>query len=93
MTYHGKVTKTGSKYLRWIILDPFVHISELIRMVVSHNFYERLSKKKGFPNAAVAAASKPLKIVYWVMKERRGYQPRPTPSPSSSSPRDLYSTS
>lgn len=56
-------------------------------------FYERLSKKKGFPNAAVAAASKPLKIVYWVMKERRGYQPRPTPSPSSSSPRDLHSTS
>ena len=36
-------------------------------------FYTRISKKKGNSKAAVAAASKLLKIVYWVMKENRTY--------------------
>jgi hypothetical protein len=33
----------------------------------------RLAKIKGNSKAAVAAASKLLKIVYWVMKEKRKY--------------------
>src|SRR5215469_9402170 len=37
-------------------------------------FYQRLAKKKGNSKAAVAAASKLLRVVYWVMKERREYQ-------------------
>lgn len=37
-------------------------------------FYDRLAKKKGKSKAAVAAASKLLKIVYWVMKEKREYR-------------------
>ena len=37
-------------------------------------FYERLSKRKGAPKAAVAAASKLLRVVYWIMKERREYR-------------------
>jgi hypothetical protein len=36
-------------------------------------FYHRISKKKGNSKAAVAAASKLLKVVYWIMKERREY--------------------
>lgn len=36
-------------------------------------FYQRLARKKGNSKAAVAAASKLLKIVYWVMKEKRKY--------------------
>jgi len=36
-------------------------------------FYHRISKKKGNSKAAVAAASKLLKIVYWIMKEKRSY--------------------
>jgi hypothetical protein len=37
-------------------------------------FYTRLAKKKGNSVAAVAAASKLLRIVYWVMKEKREYR-------------------
>ena len=37
-------------------------------------FYYRISKKKGNSKAAVAAASKLLKIVYWIMKEKRMYE-------------------
>ena len=35
--------------------------------------YRRLSKSKGNSKAAVAAASKLLKVVYWVLKDRRKY--------------------
>lgn len=71
ITYHGAITKTGSRHLRWIMIEC-VHT----HMRVSKNsnitqFYIRLAKRKGNSKAAVAAASKLLKVVYWVMKERR----------------------
>jgi len=76
VTYHGNITKTGSKHLRWIMLEC-VHAH--IRTDKSSNitqFYQRLAKKKGNSKAAVAAASKLLRVVYWIMKERREYQHR-----------------
>jgi transposase len=76
VTYHGNITKTGSKHLRWIMLEC-VHAH--IRTDKSSNitqFYQRLAKKKGNSKAAVAAASKLLRVVYWIMKEQREYQHR-----------------
>jgi transposase len=82
VTYHGKITKTGSKYLRWIMLEcVHTHIRNDKDSNITQ-FYERLAKKKGSPKASVAAASKLLKVVYWIMKDKRGYQSRTTPSPS-----------
>ena len=37
-------------------------------------FYGRLRRKKGDGKAVVAASVKLLKIVYWVLRERRVYQ-------------------
>ena len=74
ITYHGSITKRGSKYLRWIMLEC-VHVH--IRTNKSSNvtqFYARLAKAKGNSKAAVAAASKLLRIVYCIMKEKRKYQ-------------------
>lgn len=71
--YGSSITKTGSKHLRWIMLEC-VHAH--IRTGKDSNitkFYQRLARKKGNSKAAVAAASKLLKIVYWVMKEKRKY--------------------
>lgn len=73
ITHYGSITKTGSKHLRWIMLEC-VHAH--IRTGKDSNitkFYQRLARKKGNSKAAVAAASKLLKIVYWVMKEKRKY--------------------
>ncbi len=36
-------------------------------------FYSKIARKKGKQKAVVAAASKLLKVVYWVMKECRKY--------------------
>jgi len=72
-TFHGRITKAGSPYLRWVLNEcVWVHIrSEPDGNVAT--FYRRLSKKKGNAKAIVAASAKLLKIVYWVLKERRPY--------------------
>jgi transposase len=75
ITYHGSITKRGSKYLRWIMLEC-VHVHIRTDKNSSSNitqFYTRLAKSKGNSKAAVAAASKLLKVVYWIMKEKRKY--------------------
>ena len=74
ITHYGPITKTGSKYLRWIMI-------ECTRSHVRYNkksnvttFYNKLVKNKGSSSKAIVAAScKLLKIVYWVMKEKREY--------------------
>ena len=71
--YHGPITRAGSSYLRWILTEcAKTHIrtqkeSDLTR------FYQELAKRRGKSKATVAAASKLLRIVYWVLKERRPY--------------------
>lgn len=73
VTYHGRITKRGSKYLRWIMTEcTHTHLRTVPESNVS-KFYAKISRKKGKQKAIVAAASKLLKIVYWVMKERREY--------------------
>src|SRR2546427_2270688 len=73
VTYHGSITRSGSRYLRWILTEcAKAHIrtrrdSQLAR------FYTRLAKRRGGSKATVAAASKLLRIVYWVLKEKRPY--------------------
>ena len=74
ITYHGSITKRGSKYLRWIMLEcVHVHIRTNKNSKISQ-FYIRLAKSKGKSKAAVATASKLLRVVYCVMKEKRNYQ-------------------
>jgi transposase len=64
ITHHVSITKTGSKYLRWIMLECLhAHAHNQKNSNVTR-FYHRLSKKKGSSKAAVAAASKLLKIIY-----------------------------
>ena len=36
-------------------------------------FYEKLRAKKGSQKAITAATAKMLKIIYWVLKEKRPY--------------------
>ena len=73
ITYHGKITKIGSKYLRWILVECVrFHIKTQPDSNIT-KFYYILVKKKGSAKATVAASSKLLRIVYWIMKEKREY--------------------
>jgi len=72
-TYHGPIMKTGSSYLRWILGQcTRVHMRAEPDGTVA-NFYARIARKKGDQKAIVAASAKLLKIVFWVLKEKRAY--------------------
>jgi len=72
-THHGPIMKTGSSYLRWIMGQcTRVHMRNEPDGTVA-NFYARIARKKGDQKAIVAASAKLLKVVYWVLKEKRPY--------------------
>jgi transposase len=72
-TYHGPIMKTGSSYLRWIMGQcTRAHMRVEPDSTVA-NFYARIARKKGNQKAIVAASAKLLKIVFWVLKEKRAY--------------------
>jgi transposase len=72
-TYHGPIMKTRSAYLRWIMGQcTRVHMRSEPDGTVA-NFYNRIAHKKGDQKAIVAASAKLLKIVFWVLKEKRAY--------------------
>ncbi len=73
-SYHGRITKQGSTYLRWILNQcARVNIRSEPEGTIAM-FYGRLAAKKGDSKAIVAASAKLLKIVYWVLKEKRPYR-------------------
>jgi len=73
VTYHGAITRTGSKYLRWILTECTKAYIRTEKESDLAEFYRRLAKKRGASKASVASASKLLRIVYWVLKEKRPY--------------------
>ena len=74
VVHYGHITHQGSKYLRWILSECLhVHMRFDPSSSVS-KFYRRISKgKKKKGKALVASANKPLKIIYWVLREKRPY--------------------
>ena len=73
---HGRITKNGSKYLRWILTECVkVHINKCDSSITG--FYRRLRRSKGTQKATVAAARKLLLAIYWMMKEGREFEPFP----------------
>lgn len=74
ITYTGKITKTGSKHLRWVLTEC---VHSHIRFEKNSNmarFYSKISARKGGARATVATASKMLRVIYWMLKEKREYR-------------------
>lgn len=72
--YHGRITKQGSKMLRWIMV-------EAARVAVKHDerlkaFYERVKHRRGDQKAIIAVANKMLKIIWHMLTKREPYQSR-----------------
>jgi len=79
---YGRITIHGSKNLRWIITECLhIHLRFDPSSSVSI-FYRRISRgKKRKGKALIAASNKLLKIIYWVLKERRPYISSSTDQP------------
>ena len=70
--YHGRITKQGSRMLRWIMV-------EAARVAVNHDetmgaFYERMKHSRGGQKAVVAVANKMLKIIWSTPTRREPYE-------------------
>ena len=73
IAHHGRITRRGSNILRWILVEC---VHSHVRFAPSSDvsmFYYRIRKKRGGGKAAVAAASKMLHVMWWRLKEKRGF--------------------
>lgn len=72
--YRGRITKQGSKNLRWILVEALrVHTRCCPDSRIT-KFYHRLKKKKPENVAATAAAKKMLQTIYWMLKRRTEWE-------------------
>jgi transposase len=72
-TVYGPITKQGSKWLRWALVQSVhahVHYDTHLSM-----FYRRLALRKKRQAAVVATARKMLKVVYWMLKDKEAFHP------------------
>jgi transposase len=72
--YHGRITKQGSRMLRWVMV-------EAARVAVNHDdrmraFYERVKNRRGDQKAIIAVANKMLKITWFMLTRREPYESR-----------------
>lgn len=77
--YNGRITKTGSRWLRWI-LTQCAHSS--VKSRKSHRlktFYLRLERKKGTQKAITATARKMLTIIWHLLNKNEYYAYRDQP--------------
>ena len=72
--YHGRITKQGSKMLRWIMVEvAMVAVNRDPRL---GEFHERVKRRRGGQKAIVAVACKMLKIVWTMLTRDEPYESR-----------------
>jgi len=72
--FHGRITKTGNKWLRWAFIEA---VSPAIKADADlYAYYQRLKINKGANAARVATARRLLTIVYRVLNQERLYERR-----------------
>jgi len=78
VTRHGRITREGSRWLRWAVVEAtMTHIKYDTAITRA---YHRIAERRGKQVAIVAAARKLLLYCYSVLKNRRPYRPFPSRS-------------
>lgn len=70
-TYNGRITKQGSKYIRWILVEA---VNNVIKK--SHHLqamFERICRKHGSSTARIAVARELLKIIFNMLQDKRAF--------------------
>jgi len=65
---HGSITRGGSKWLRWILIEA-AQKAHLYKGPL-YSFYRRVRYKKGYQKAVVALARKLSIVIYFMLKNR-----------------------
>ena len=66
----GKITKRGSKHLRWILVEVAQGAIKVKRRNKLKSFFQRIKTRKGFKKAIVALARKILCILHHLLTNR-----------------------
>ncbi|MBL7208513.1 MAG: IS110 family transposase [Dehalococcoidia bacterium] len=69
--YHGHITKQGSRWLRWILIEAAIHAVK--RPGVLRRFYYKVARKRGGQIAKVATARKLLEWIYHILKDGKTF--------------------
>jgi transposase len=71
ITRHGKITKLGSKWLRWALVEAAMHAPLSSKSLKSYS--GRIRRRKGTKAARLAVARKLCHIIYRVLTQDRNY--------------------
>lgn len=72
MLYMGKITKKGSRWLRWILVQAAQKASSSDERLGS--YYERVARRRGHHKAIVAVAREMLAIIYHMLSKKEEYR-------------------
>lgn len=70
---HGRITKTGSKWLRFIMIEIAQHQQTCKRTPGFGSYYLSLKKRKGTNPATVATARKLLAVIWRMLTDKRPF--------------------
>lgn len=73
---HGKITKQGSRWLRWVMVEAAQRQQHCTKLPGFAWYYIKIKKRKGTKTAAVATARKLLAVVWKMLTENREFEPR-----------------
>lgn len=71
---HGRITKEGSPWLRWIAIEAAIHAHRHSPRLA--RFYQRTKRRRGKKAARVALARELLTIIYYMLTRQEPYQER-----------------
>lgn len=77
-TRYGHLTKQGSKYLRWILVELSHHAAR--GSVRFGQLFARVKAKHGIPTAKVAVARAMLRTIYHMLTDQTPFRDRPVPT-------------
>ncbi len=75
VSYHGRITKQGSRWLRWILVEAAQHYPKAPGRL--GDFYRRIARKKGGGTAKVALARELLTGIYYCLKKKVCFEEHP----------------
>ena len=70
--YNGHITKQGSRWLRWILIEASIHAIK--KQGPLRLFYYKIERKKSGKVAKVAAARKLLEWIYHILRDGKTFQ-------------------
>jgi len=73
-SFHGRITKQGPRWLRWICVEISIHAANGDARF--QNLYRRVLRRRGSATAKVAVGRKILTIIYAMLKHNEPFRRR-----------------